>query len=180
MFDRIERQQLVPGKVSAARVFLAAGSLGTTELLLRARDEHATLPKLSPGTRPALESQRERPVDGELCRCRPRRSVGRPDDHLPVDFMDGADAGHRFVIEDDGFPNLLLNALRASMGAPTRRRQDSDSGVPPRTARGGVLAKDATRGLMLWLGAGVDAGDGELRLDRHWLPPFRRAGVDGT
>ena len=28
---------------------------------------------------------------------------------------------------------------------------------------------------MLWLGAGVDAADGELRLDRSWLPPFRRS-----
>jgi cholesterol oxidase len=27
---------------------------------------------------------------------------------------------------------------------------------------------------MLWLGAGVDAGDGELRLDRSWVPPFRQ------
>jgi cholesterol oxidase len=27
---------------------------------------------------------------------------------------------------------------------------------------------------MLWLGAGVDAADGELRLERQWLPPFRR------
>lgn len=27
---------------------------------------------------------------------------------------------------------------------------------------------------MVWLGAGVDAADGELRLDRSWLPPFRR------
>jgi cholesterol oxidase len=34
--------------------------------------------------------------------------------------------------------------------------------------------KDATRSLMLWLGAGVDAGDGELRLGRSWVPPFRQ------
>ena len=27
---------------------------------------------------------------------------------------------------------------------------------------------------MVWLGAGVDAADGELRLDRKWLPPFNR------
>ena len=35
-------------------------------------------------------------------------------------------------------------------------------------------AKDSLSGVMLWLGAGVDAADGELRLDRSWLPPFRR------
>jgi cholesterol oxidase len=29
-------------------------------------------------------------------------------------------------------------------------------------------------GVMVWLGAGVDAVDGELRLDRSLLPPFHR------
>ena len=36
------------GVVHGDRVFLAAGSLSCTELLLRARDEHRTLPNLSP------------------------------------------------------------------------------------------------------------------------------------
>jgi cholesterol oxidase len=47
-FDGIAQDRLVRGEVRADRVFLAAGSLGSTELLLRARDEHRTLPKLSP------------------------------------------------------------------------------------------------------------------------------------
>jgi cholesterol oxidase len=47
-FERIVRDTLVRGDVRADRVFLAAGSLGSTELLLRARDEHGTLPNLSP------------------------------------------------------------------------------------------------------------------------------------
>ncbi|MFQ5724341.1 MAG: FAD-dependent oxidoreductase [Terriglobia bacterium] len=36
------------GKVTGRSLYLAAGSLGTTELLLRARDRDRTLPKLSP------------------------------------------------------------------------------------------------------------------------------------
>jgi cholesterol oxidase len=35
-------------KVEGDKVFLAAGSLGTTEFLLRSRDQHLTLPDLSP------------------------------------------------------------------------------------------------------------------------------------
>ena len=40
-------RRLIRGEERAARVFLAAGSLGSTELLLRCRDEHRTLPHIS-------------------------------------------------------------------------------------------------------------------------------------
>src|SRR5206468_167713 len=45
-FDRIEQNRLVPGAAVADRVIVAAGSLGSTELLLRCRDQHRTLPRL--------------------------------------------------------------------------------------------------------------------------------------
>ena len=41
------RTRSCAARCTADRVFLAAGSLGSTELLLRARDEHRTLPNLS-------------------------------------------------------------------------------------------------------------------------------------
>ena len=50
-------------------MFLAAGSLGSTELLLRCRDEHKTLPNLSRGARPELERERQRALDGHVRRC---------------------------------------------------------------------------------------------------------------
>lgn len=37
-----------PGTATAAKVIVGAGSIGSTELLLRCRDEHRTLPNLSP------------------------------------------------------------------------------------------------------------------------------------
>jgi cholesterol oxidase len=48
VFDRIERGKPVRGEETANRVILAAGSLGTTELLLRCRDQFKTLPQISP------------------------------------------------------------------------------------------------------------------------------------
>jgi cholesterol oxidase len=169
-FNRIDRGDLIPGQAAAPRVILAAGSLGTTELLLRARDEHRTLPKLSRAlgrhwSPNANVLSMAAYSDGD----RVRQSVG-PTITAMVDFMDGP--GERFVIEDDGFPNLLLNALRASL-------TDGGGGnlgraLLERLEQGG-RGKDATRNLMLWLGAGVDAADGELRLDRSWIPPFRRS-----
>ena len=175
-FDRIEHKQRVRGEETATRVFVAAGSLGSTELLLRARDEYKTLPNLSPAL-----GQRWSPNANVLSLAgypdgdRVRQSVG-PTITSVIDFMDGSAGGERFVIEDDGFPSLLLNAVRASMGASGDG--DDMGGDLGRSLferlEEAVLGKDATRGLMLWLGAGVDAGDGELRLDRSWVPPFRQ------
>ena len=105
--------------------------------------------------------------DGE----RVRQSVG-PTISSMIDFMDGTAGGERFVVEDDGYPNLLLSALRASIAGAAesdlaRSLREYLEQLPP--------GKDPKAGVMLWLGAGVDAADGELRLDRSWLPPFRRS-----
>ena len=45
---RPEHKRQIKGSLSARRVVLAAGAVGTTELLLRNRDVHGTLPNLSP------------------------------------------------------------------------------------------------------------------------------------
>jgi cholesterol oxidase len=169
-FDRIEDTESVRGEATAPRVFVAAGSLGSTELLLRARDDHETLPKLSKAL-----GRRWSPNANVLSLAtykdgdRVQQSVG-PTITAAIDFMDGRVSGERFVLEDDGFPNLLVNALRLSM-------QDEPDDEGARSFAGGFQEalgdRDAARGLMLWLGAGVDAADGELGLDRNWLPPFR-------
>ena len=64
------------------------------------------------------------------------------------------------IMEDDGFPNLLLNAIKAYLDTRVR------------TTFGKHLLKEfedhlrndnLLSNLMLWLGAGMDAGDGQLR-----------------
>ena len=47
-FDRLENNQRIPGVEAGRVVVVAAGSLASTELLLRNRDIHRTLPKLNP------------------------------------------------------------------------------------------------------------------------------------
>jgi hypothetical protein len=64
-----------------------------------------------------------------------------------------------------GYPNLLLSALRATgdgaaEGHLTGSLREYLEQLPP--------GKDPKSGVMLWIGAGVDAADGELRLDRSW------------
>jgi cholesterol oxidase len=169
-YDRITPGGLVSGEVFGARVFLAAGSLGTTELLLRARDEHRTLTRLSPrlGERWSANANVLSLADyGD--RGRVRQSVG-PTISATVDFMDGA-TGERFVVADDGFPDVLLQAfgaMRREAGDHDVHETFGDEVIEALSSRG------KPRGLMLWLGAGVDAGDGTLRLARRWYPPFRR------
>ncbi len=171
VFDRIEHGRLIRGEEFAARVVLAAGSLGSTELLLRCRDQHRTLPAISQalGARWSANANfismavynKEEHV---------RQSTG-PTISSILDFADGGFRNQRFVIEDDGFPNALLNAIKAYL----------DGGV--RTPFGKHLLKeleehvrDGTplRNLLLWLGAGQDAGDGRLSLKRRWFMPWKR------
>jgi cholesterol oxidase len=171
VFDRIERGKLVRGEETAERVVLAAGSLGTTELLLRCRDQFRTLRAVSPtlGSRWSANANfisMARYPDKD----RVRQSTG-PTIASMLDFADGGFRDQRFVVEDDGFPNLLLAAIKAYL----------DNGV--RTPPGRHLLKEleeylrddtALRSLLLWLGAGKDAGDGQLQLKRRWFMPWKR------
>jgi cholesterol oxidase len=170
VFDRIDAGRLIRGEEHAARVFVAAGSLGSTELLLRCRDEHGTLPNLSRALGQSWSANANvlsmaTYPDPE----RVQQSRG-PTISASIDFMDGPE-GHRFVVEDDGFPNLLLNALGSSV-------EDGPAGE-----LGGSLlqrlqerarAKEGSRDIMVWLGAGMDAANGELRLERPFLAPWTR------
>lgn len=166
VFDRIEGRRLVRGEVRGARVIVAAGSLGSTELLLRARDEAKTLPHLS--ARLGQQWSANANVltmasykDG----ARVQQTLG-PSISGVVDFMDGSVDRQRFVIEDDGFPNVLLNALRGVLTGGER----TDSGKSLLDQIQNHVANDErSRNVMIWLGAGMDAADGQLSLERRLL-----------
>ena len=158
-----------PGSATADRVVLAAGSLGTTELLLRCREEHKTLPnvsqRLGQGWSPNANFMTPAfyPDDVEV-----NQGVG-PLIGSGLTFMDGSFRGQRFYIADDGFPNLLLNALRDRWKGTWLGRK-----LAEKFARG-LDEFNPTDRLMLWLGEGVDAGNGRLRLGRVWYKPWRTA-----
>ena len=171
LFDRIEHGRLVRGSETAARVIVAAGSLGSTELLLRCRDEHRTLPALSRTLGQGWSANAN--VLSTAVYADPGRveqTLG-PSIASAIDFTDGSRDGERFVIEDDGFPNLILNSLRACLDAPgaagfgrglLQQIEDHVRGDPN------------LRNVMVWLGAGMDAGDGQLSLKRRLLTPWVR------
>ncbi|WP_168014666.1 GMC oxidoreductase [Halomonas salinarum] len=151
---------------TARRVVVAAGSLGSTELLLRCRDQYRTLPALSPRLghgwcangdflTPAFYADRKvSPTRGPTITC-------------AIDYLDGADGGERYFVEDGGFPDVVGNALHAALarnGAGERLYEGW------RLLLDGLLrSHDPHAHLMPWFGQGVDASDGVMRLDRSWL-----------
>ncbi len=171
VFDRIENGQLIRGEVSGEKVILAAGSLGSTEILLRCRDQYQTLPQLSHmlGKNWSANANVLTPdfysKDVEI-----KQSIG-PTISGGLDFADRSVDGQSFIIEDDGFPNLLLNAVRAKL----RSGKISVLAVALwNHLQRGLQEENPLRNMMVWLGAGVDAADGELILRREWLNPGHR------
>jgi cholesterol oxidase len=152
-------------------VVLAAESIGTTELLLRCSDQYRTLPKVSQrlgkGWSPnANFLTPDRFPDGD----RVRQGIG-PTISAGLEFMDGSVNGQRFFVEDDGFPNILYGALSTGPGSLALRRL---AGLPGRHRKRGLDEANLARNVMVWLGEGIDAADGELRLKRRLLAPWKK------
>lgn len=171
VWDEIRNGELIPGGAEADRVVLAAGSLGSTEILLRSRDQYRSLPKLSRRLghnwsananflSPAIYPKQVAVNQG----IGPTISAG-------LNFMDGSIQGKRFFIEDDGFPNLLLNAVRARLGAGGTRLLVRLLGS---AWHRGLDEKNPTDQVMVWLGEGLDGADGRLFLGRPWLKPWKK------
>jgi len=175
-FDRIVDGELVPGEVMARRVVLSAGSLGSTELLLRCRDEFGTLPRLSPalGQRwcgngdfltPAFYPDRE-----------PLNPTQGPTISSAINFLDGSQ-GERFWIEDGGFPHLLANQAEA---LSHRRFRHFRAKLLVEVLQQLLRAHpEPFPHVMPWFAQGMDKAEGVLRLRRkYWLFGPRRLHLD--
>ena len=171
VFDRIEKGRLIRGEETAAHLFLAAGSLGSTELLLRCRDEYRTLPNLSRALGQHWNANANvLSMATYHDASRVQQTLG-PSISSVIDYMDKSEGGQQFVVEDDGFPNVLLNALRACLAAGPR----TDLGRSVlQQIEAHVSGDERSRNLMLWLGAGIDAAGGQLTLRRSLLSPWKR------
>ena len=167
-FNRIDRGRLIPGYETAQRVIVAAGSLGSTELLFRARDQYRTLPGISrylghnwssngDFLTPAIyRDRRISPTQGPTITC-------------AIDFLDGAADGRQVFIEDGGFPNLLRDYIQSRASSRRRRHR-----VIVDWLKNLTNADDPLSHVMPWFGQSVDAADGRLYLGRVWYAPWRR------
>ncbi len=164
-FDRIDGGRLEPGSVTGRIVVVAAGSLGSTELLLRCRRQYKTLPRLSPFLGRNWSS------NGDFLT--PAFHFGRdvsptrgPTITAAIDFLgeNRLDDQH-FFIEDGGFPDILGNYLEAKASAPARGLRAQ---AFLETIKYVLRQRDPLKHMMPWFAQGRDAADGRFRLRKRW------------
>jgi cholesterol oxidase len=165
-FDRIANGTRTPGSQTARIVVVAAGSLGSTELMLRCREINKTLPNVSPFLgrnwssngdflTPAFYGSRAiNPSKGPTITC-------------AIDFLDRSQDGQSFWIQDGGIPNVLSDAIT---------KVDSDGSIKNAevkflldSIRHMMTGVEPFRNVMPWFAQGVDAANGTLSLHHSLL-----------
>jgi len=184
-FDRLD-PATAGGQVSADAVIVAAGTLGTAELLLRCRDQIGSLPALSPALGRGFSGNGDLLLAGTLTDADLDAGPG-PSITVGADF---ATEDQQMYVEDLGLPNVLfwfVEGLLAGAVAPTnflalaRLLLFGALGIPGATRRlirerERVFGGGRTRGLLPYLGMCEDAADGEFfldpsgALDLNWNP----------
>lgn len=156
-FDRLSSGQRQSDSVTGSRVIVAAGSLNSTELLLRCRDVLGTLPEISPRLGYGWSSNGDFLTPALYNNRKPEPSRG-PTITCAIDFLDRSRDGQSFWIQDGGVPNLLADL--AAKGEIKHPALD--------WLRTELLARAPLSSVMPWFAQGVDGSDGRLRLRRHF------------
>lgn len=164
-FDRIENGTLRPGQENSRLVIVAAGSLGSTELLLRCREEFKTLMNLSRflGHNWSSNGDFLTPAFHEDQEISPTRG---PTISAAIDFLGERNLNDKhFFIEDGGFPDVLGNYLE-------EKAKHAGRGVRAKalleTIKYVLRQRDPLKNTMPWFAQGRDAADGRLSLRRRW------------
>lgn len=160
-----------PTRVRARSVVLAAGTLGTTELLLRARDVDRTLPAL-----PASLGERFSP-NGDMLFAGTRHTDAVVDASQGPSITVGAfvqppGSRHVIQIQDLGYPPALTSLFDGTLPVASRVRSltAAASGYVGAARRGAAFpARNLFMGSVVprffsYLGLGTDAGDGRFHL----------------
>lgn len=171
-FDRIDQKnkKLIPGSEFANRVIVAAGSLGSTELLLRCRDEYKTLPKLSPflGRNWSSNGDFLTPATYKDRKILPAQGVTIS---TAIDFLDDVAPDPQFFIEDGGTPNVVKNLLESVKNDP---KENPLLKVALEQLMRLLGPAEPFANVMPWFAQGIDAANGRLFLRRPWWAFWRK------
>lgn len=154
----------IPGSETARIVIVAAGSLGSSELLLRCRELNRSLPNISPFLGCDWSSNGDF-LTPALYGSRVVSPTKGPTISSAIDFQDGSEDGQRFWIEDGGVPNLLTNYLLKKIKHPPKGLR---SKVLIDSIRVHLHNSDLFQNVMPWFAQGVDAANGVVQLKRPW------------
>ncbi len=159
-FERLDKEAQSESATGGI-VVLAAGSLGSTELLLRCRDILRTLPNVSRRLGQGWSSNGDFLTPALYTGRKPEPSRG-PTITCAIEFFDRSRDGQSFWIQDGGFPNLLADlAASASAQHPIGR-------MLLEWLRTELLRRAPLDNVMPWFAQGIDAADGVLRLERRY------------
>jgi cholesterol oxidase len=134
-YDRIQPGRRTPASATARLVVLSAGSMASTELLLRCRDEYGSLPKVSGQLGYNWSSNGDFLTPGFYLKREVQPTQG-PTITTAINFLDGSQGGQRFWIQDGGLPNLVANWITTAK-APDARVQGFSRSPPRRCASSG-------------------------------------------
>src|SRR6185295_20173231 len=169
------------GSVVGKRVVVSAGSLGSTQILLKCRDKLQTLPKLPASLGQRFSGNGDMLFSGTLGADRSIEPGEGPSITIGADFSRKG-SKHRIYIEDLGFPNPFLWLLEGTLPSASRtwglvRAAGSYLGAMfglhnKHHSRIGfesdnLFAGNRTEHFLPFLGMGSDAADGVLKLDGH-------------
>ncbi|HEY6172854.1 MAG TPA: GMC family oxidoreductase [Kofleriaceae bacterium] len=170
-----------PGSIEGKQVVVSAGSLGSTELLLRSRDRQRTLPRLPAALGRRFSGNGDMLFAGTLGTDRPIEPGDGPSITIGADFSRPG-SKHRVFIEDLGFPNPFLWLLEGTLPSASRslglvRAVGSYLGAALGAHRkdhsrigfesDNLFAGNRTEHFLPFLGMGTDAGDGVMSLDER-------------
>lgn len=163
----------IADSISAKSVVLAAGSLGSTEILLRSRDQARSLICLSQRLGKGWSSNGDF-ITSAFYKDREINPSHGPTITSAIDFLDGSQNGERFFIEEGGIPDIRANFKDQKMEKLIKKR-----GIGPllKIMRKALQERNDDPPLenwMLWFAQGVDAADGQLYLKRQWYAPWKR------
>lgn len=164
--------QSEPCRVAGRTVILSAGALGSTELLLRARDLTRTLPRLPRGVGRRFSANGDMLFAGTKGADRLVDSSHGPSITAGA-FVQSPGSAHLIQLQDLGYPPALTSLFDGTLPLPSRVRSLTHAATGyVRAARDGASfpARSLFDGSFVprflpYLGMGTDAGDGRMRLD---------------
>ncbi|MDP8992190.1 MAG: GMC oxidoreductase [Actinomycetota bacterium] len=163
-----------PAEVGAAAVVVAAGTLGSNELLLKARDVHRTLPGLPASLGRRFSTNGDMLFAGTLEADRPVDPSHGPSITAGA-FVQPDGSRHVIHVQDLGYPPAFTSVADSAVPTGKRLRSTLRAGLGYlRAARGGPPFRGAllfggsfVPRFLPYLGMGTDEADGVFRLDRR-------------
>ena len=164
-YDRLENRRRMPGSQTAKAVVVAAGSLGSTELLLRCRDGTRSLPNISRRLGHGWCSNGDFLTPALYPSDRDVSPTWGPTITSAINFLDRSRDGESFWIEDGGFPDLLEAWFESVQANPPK-------GLVARalieSIQHTLRQDDPLKCTMPWFAQGVDKAGGTFELKRPW------------